>query len=91
MFNFAVTSSGGFVPGHLPTSAVHDLIRVCKPGGLIVIVMRYEYLSECDEFRPMEPLMAELEQSSSWKQMKRYISPNYLLDKEGIVFVYRKS
>lgn len=88
-----MTCSGGFVPGHLPASAVHDLIRVCKPGGLIVVVMRYEYLSVCDEFRQLEPLMTELEKTDPprWKQIKRHISPNYLLEKEGIVFVYRKS
>lgn len=74
-------------------SAVHDLIRMCKPGGLIVIVMRYEYLSISDEFRQLEPLMTELEEMdpSKWKRIKRHVSPNYLLDKEGIVFVYRKS
>lgn len=88
-----MTCSGGFVPGHLPTSAIHDLILMCKPGGLVVIVMRYEYLTTCDEFRPMEPLMIELEQKipPCWSQVKRLISPNYLLDKEGIVFVYQKS
>ncbi|KAK4022979.1 hypothetical protein OUZ56_008420 [Daphnia magna] len=88
-----VTSSGGFVPGHLPVSAVQDLIRMCKPGGLIVIVMRYEYLNTCEELRPLEPLMIELEHKnpSCWSRLKRHISPNYLLDKEGIVFVYRKS
>ena len=90
---WTVTSCGGFVPGHLPTSAVHDLIRMCKPGGLIVIVMRHEYLTTCDELRPLEPLMMELETKnpSCWNRLKRHISPNYLLDKEGIVFVYRKS
>lgn len=74
-------------------SAVHDLIRMCKPGGLVVIVMRYEYLSISDEFRQLEPLMTELEEMdpSRWKRIKRQVSPNYLLDKEGIVFVYRKS
>ncbi|EFX82038.1 methyltransferase-like protein 27 [Daphnia pulex] len=88
-----VTSCGGFVPGHLPCQAVHDLVRMCKPGGLIVIVMRYEYLTTCEELRPLEPLMDELEAKnpSRWSRLKRHISPNYLLDKEGIVFAYRKS
>lgn len=88
-----VTSCGGFVPGHLPVSALHDLVRMCKPGGLIVIVMRYEYLTTCEELRPLEPLMDELEAKnpSRWSRLKRHISPNYLLDKEGIVFAYRKS
>ena len=29
-----VTISGGFVPGHVPSSALHDLIRMCKSGEL---------------------------------------------------------
>ena len=87
-----MTSSGGFVPGHLPAAAIHDLIRMCKPDGFIVVVMRYEYLTICDEFREMESLMTQLEHENpgGWRQVERRLSPNYLLDKEGIVFVYRK-
>lgn len=66
------------------------LLRI--PGGLIVIVMRYEYLTVGDEHQHMEPLMIDLEeQHGLWKRVKRQISPNYLLDKEGIIFAYRKS
>lgn len=62
------------------------------PGGLIVIVMRYEYLTVGDEHHTMEPLMIELEERHGlWQRVKRQISPNYLLDKEGIIFAYRKS
>lgn len=46
-----VTLSGGFVPGHLPSSALHDLVRLCKPGGIVIVVMRYEYLSICPEYQ----------------------------------------
>ena len=60
-------------------------------GGIIAIAMRHEYLSICDEYKAMEGLMTSLEQEHGiWKQLKRTVTPNYLLDKEGIVFVYRK-
>jgi len=86
-----VTISGGFVPGHVPMAALHDLVRMCKSGGIIAIAMRHEYLSICDEYKAMEGLMTSLEQEHGiWKQLKRTVTPNYLLDKEGIVFVYRK-
>ena len=54
--------------------------------------MRYEYLTVGDEHQHMEPLMIELEERHGlWQRVKRQISPNYLLDKEGIIFAYRKS
>ena len=30
-----VTISGGFVPGHVPMAALHDLVRMCKSGELL--------------------------------------------------------
>ena len=33
-----VTLSGGFVPGHVPLAAIHDLIRMCKPGASLPFV-----------------------------------------------------
>ena len=86
-----VTLSGGFVPGHVPMTALNDFIQMCKPGGIITIVMRYEYLHVCPDYQQMEQLMKDLEhQSKKWKQIKRQITPNYLLDKEGITFVFQK-
>ena len=35
-----VTISGGFVPGHVPMAAIHDLVRMCKSGEL-------SYFDEC--------------------------------------------
>ena len=33
-----VTLSGGFVPGHVPMTALNDFIQMCKPGGIITII-----------------------------------------------------
>ena len=56
-----------------------------------MIVMRYGYLRICDEYRQMEELMSLLEHERQlWTLIKKTITANYLLDKDGIVFAYRK-
>lgn len=58
---------------------------ICISGGLIVIVMRFEYLTICEDYAGMEAKLNE-----SLDLVKRRISPQYLLDKEGLVLAYRK-
>ena len=64
---------------------------MCKPGGFVIVVMRHEYLTTCENLSLMNGIMAGLEEQGRWSQIKSRVSPNYLLDKEGIVFVYRKT
>ena len=53
--------------------------------------MRYEYLHTCDEYSSMEQVMADLEHvHGKWRQIKRSVADQYLLDKQGIVFAFRK-
>ncbi|XP_072044224.1 methyltransferase-like protein 27 isoform X3 [Amphiura filiformis] len=42
---------GSFVPGHLNQSCFPEMIRIVKPGGIIVISMREEYLWTAKEFQ----------------------------------------
>lgn len=78
------------MPGHLPASALRDLYHLCKQGGYIIIAMRQEYLTTCQDLSKMKEIMASLEEQGRWSRIKCHVSPNYLLDKEGVVFVYRK-
>ena len=60
-------------------------------GGFIVIVMRYEFL-QSNDYANMEPLMQSLEhETNRWKLIKRAKTNEYLLDKQGIVFIFKKN
>ncbi|KAK6186311.1 hypothetical protein SNE40_008372 [Patella caerulea] len=83
--------SGGMGEGHIPCSGLHEMIRVVKPGGLVCIVMREEYLSYVEDYKDkLEPLMAKLEKEEKWKRLSRDVIPNYSFNKNGVVFKYEK-
>ncbi|KAK3873955.1 hypothetical protein Pcinc_021068 [Petrolisthes cinctipes] len=85
-----VVIAGGMGHSHIPVSGVDDLVRVAKPGGLVVIVMRLEFLTAVEEYRDkLEPYLDQLEQRGVWHKESRKIVPNYFFEKEGIVFSYR--
>ncbi|CAG7721033.1 unnamed protein product [Allacma fusca] len=85
----ALVIAGGMGEGHIPVQAVDEMIRVVKPGGIVVIVMREEYLSYVQEYvDKLEPYMDDLEAKSQWKRLSRYIVPEYSFNKNGVVFKY---
>jgi len=83
--------SGGMGEGHIPTKAVDEMIRIVKPGGLVCIVMREEYLQDVSEYAgKLEPYMKELEADKQmWQLVSRTIVPNYSFLKNGVVFMYK--
>ncbi|XP_071448302.1 methyltransferase-like protein 27 isoform X2 [Hetaerina americana] len=85
-----VVSAGGMGEGHMPISALDEMIRVLKTGGLMIIVMREEYLSYVNEYvDKLEPHLKELEALKKCKKVSRTVVPNYSFNKNGIVFVYQ--
>jgi ubiquinone/menaquinone biosynthesis C-methylase UbiE len=57
--------------GHIPVTAIAEMIRVVKPGGTVVIVMREEYLTYVKEYvNKLEPYMKDLEDKGFWKQVR---------------------
>jgi len=75
--------------GHIPYDAVDQLIRVVKPGGVIVLTMREEYL-EAKQYRGrLEPHFAMLEERGLWRREKREIVQGYCFHHTGIVWIYR--
>lgn len=85
-----VVISGGMGDGHVPVSGIDDMIRFAKPGGLVIIVMRLEFVSTAEVFKDkLEPYMDHLEQEGKWRKEARKVVPNYFLDKDGVVFTYR--
>ena len=83
---------GSFGEGHIPSSGIRELARVVKPNGLIMIVMRKEYLSTVSEYSDkLEPLMQTMCFENVWTRVSRIEVPNYSFDKTGVVFIFKKS
>jgi len=81
--------AGGMGEGHIPVNAINEMIRLVKPGGMIVIVMREEYLSYVAEYvDKLEPFMHDLEKKGFWKQGSRVIVPEYSFNKNGVIYSY---
>lgn len=81
--------SGGMGEGHIPTAGLYQLARIVKPGGLVCIVMREEYLQHVAEYRDrLEDLMKEMEVGGTWKLHSRTIVPKYSFDNNGVVFMF---
>ncbi|XP_046385481.1 methyltransferase-like protein 27 [Ischnura elegans] len=85
-----VVSAGGMGEGHMPIAALDEMIRVLKSGGLMIVVMREEYLSYVNEYvNKLEPHLNELEANKKCKKVSRTVVPNYSFNKNGVVFVYQ--
>nr|XP_022344429.1 methyltransferase-like protein 27 isoform X1 [Crassostrea virginica] len=87
----AVVVAGGMGEGHIPCSALYEMIRIVKPGGYVVIVMREEYLEHVHDYKDkLEPLMKELEISGRWTRVSRRVVPKYSFENNGVIFIYQK-
>ncbi|KAL3864690.1 hypothetical protein ACJMK2_006351 [Sinanodonta woodiana] len=83
--------AGAMGEGHLSCDCLYEMIRVVKPGGLVVIVMRKEYLDYVNEYKDcLEPLMDKLEGEKKWQKISREIVPNYSFNKEGVVYKFKR-
>ncbi|CAG0879994.1 unnamed protein product [Darwinula stevensoni] len=86
----AVSMSAGFVEGHVPVAALDEMLRISKKGGIVVVVLRYEYLWTVEEYRDLEPYMRSMEERGLWTMLLRNITAEYFYEKEGITYVFRK-
>ncbi|XP_050405329.2 uncharacterized protein LOC126821067 [Patella vulgata] len=82
--------SGGMGEGHIPCTGILEMIRIVKPGGIVVIAMREEYLNYVEEYQnKLEPMMEELEKEGVWEKIDRRIYENHFVGKTGVLFLYR--
>nr|XP_053649924.1 methyltransferase-like protein 27 [Cherax quadricarinatus] len=85
-----VVIAGGMGEGHVPVQGIDDMIRFSKPGGLVIIVMRLEFLWTVEEYKEkLEAHMDYLEEKGKWRKEMRKVVPNNFFDKAGVVFIYR--
>ncbi|KAL4241016.1 Methyltransferase domain [Mactra antiquata] len=81
--------SGGFGEGHIPASALHEMIRIVRSGGIIVIAMREEYMDYVEEYKDsLMPLMHNLEKEGKWRLKSKDTINNYAFGLSGVVFQY---
>ncbi|XP_035693281.1 uncharacterized protein LOC118427550 [Branchiostoma floridae] len=86
----AIACCGGFATGHLKDDCFPELIRVVKPGGIICIIMREEFLHTLEAYKDkLEPAMARLEQEGLWERVSRDVFPDFYPNKTGVRFVFR--
>ena len=54
----AVLVVGVFVRAHAPSTSLHELVRITKPGGFVVFTLRPEFRVDSDFHTTMEQLTA---------------------------------
>lgn len=82
--------AGGMGEGHIPSSALIEMIRIVKPGGIICLSTRAEYLEYVAEYKDnLIPLMNKLQGEGKWMKLSEVILENYALGKTGILFQFR--
>merc|ERR1711976_21166 len=86
----AIIIAGGMGENHIPCVALHEMIRLVKPGGFIVNVTRVEHLNNCSDYRDrLEKLMEQLEKEGKWKQVNRSTNFNFFRGKQGLLLVHQ--
>ncbi|KAH9496238.1 hypothetical protein Btru_012783 [Bulinus truncatus] len=86
----AVVISGGFGENHIPCSGLDELIRVAKPGGVVVIAMSEYFLSSVTDYKDrLEPRMKAHEEAGKWVSICRKVYPEYFHGFNGVVFAFR--
>lgn len=85
-----VVVSGGLGEGHIPCSGLLEMIRIVKPGGLILIVMRKEYLRYVEEYVDrLDPLINKLDREQVIELVERREVTNYSFERDGVLFKMR--
>ncbi|XP_053400588.1 methyltransferase-like protein 27 [Mercenaria mercenaria] len=79
--------SGGMGESHVPCSGILQMIRIVKPGGLVLISMRKEFLENVGEYADkLEPFFAKLERENQLEMVERRVVPNYSFNRDGVLF-----
>ncbi len=68
------------------------MIRVVKPSGYIIVVMRKEVIEKMKEYMQLEPLMEKIENVENvWRLVTKFDVDYYTFKKSGRVYVFRKN
>lgn len=85
----AVLTAGAMAEGHVPVSAIYEMVRISKKGGIIMTIIREEYLTKVEEYTgKLEECFKILESENKIKKVSRTVVPNYSFKKNGVLYVY---
>jgi len=87
-----IVSSNGLAPGQIYPSALPELLRVLRPGGYIILVMKDGYQHTSQKFALMD---TEINTLAGQRRLEVTMGPvvfkNFLLNKDGRFYMMRKS
>jgi len=83
----ALLSVGVFTPGHVAPEALHELLRLCRAGGLLVISTRSQYYEQTGFQRVIDEILARRRAALLLQEM----NAPYNLDGDGHYWVLEKS
>ncbi len=87
-----LVAPGVFAEGHVPAGGLREFARMVKSGGLLIIVMREEYLTTTEYYtNKLEPLMEKMIDEGVWQRVLRLQVPKYSFIKTGVAFIFRKN
>jgi len=83
--------AGAFCEGHIPKTALRDMIHLVKPGGYIVNMMREPTPRLAYYGDGLEPYMALLESEGLWKLESKEVFPGYTVPgaNDGVCFIHK--
>ncbi|KAK2149894.1 hypothetical protein NP493_2894g00004 [Ridgeia piscesae] len=82
--------AGGLAEGHIKCDAFLELIRVVKPGGLIVNAMREVNIRKYEEYHNLHPSFKKWAEEKKWECIEHVIPPiKHYMNLDGLVHVYR--
>lgn len=84
-----LTGCGVFSEAHVPVEALHEMIRLVKPGGFVVLAISHEFQNESSTYQHLEPLMDKLGTDNKWKQVSSEIFPHYHGEHSGKVWCFQ--
>ncbi|CAG0917930.1 unnamed protein product [Notodromas monacha] len=85
-----LTASGTFAPGHLYSDCIPVLLRVLKPGGMMIWAMREGYEKKSPQFEKFDPDIEALEQAGKAKLLGKKHIPLYLYEDGGFIYMLKK-
>ncbi|KAK7481249.1 hypothetical protein BaRGS_00027509 [Batillaria attramentaria] len=85
-----MTIVGAMGDNHIPCCALHEMIRIIKPGGYIINISRAANIKICSDYiERLEPLMEQLEQEGKWRTINKDVRSDMdFFGTEALIFVH---
>lgn len=85
-----VVSVGGWGNGHIPVSALDELHRVTKNGGLVIFFQCFDIKYATFNYKEeLDSHLEELQRKGTWTKVEERVIPFSFKTEEGILLVFR--